>query len=131
MSHFTTVETKINDLACLCEALDDLEMSYSTEDLTVRGWKGATEKADMVVRSGSKYDIGVRRLQNGFYELFADWWGVETTTGKTQAEVMQPILQRYAYRKIKKEISARGFQIAQEKSTGKKEIKLTVRRWQG
>lgn len=131
MSHFTTVETKINDLVCLREALDDLEMEYSTEDLTVRGWRGATEKADMVIRSGTKYDIGVRLLKSGFYELSADWWGIETTTGKTQAEVMQPLLQRYAYRKIRKEISAKGFQIAQEKGTDKKEIKLTVRRWQG
>jgi len=129
MSHFTTVETKINDLICLGEALDDLELEHTTEDQKVRGWRGATETAEMVIRTGSKYDIGVRKLASGYYELFADWWGIETSTGKTQEEMMQPILQRYAYNKIKKEIAAKGFQIAKEKRTDKQELKLTVRRW--
>lgn len=131
MSHFTTVETKINDLVCLGEALSDLELEHTAEDQTVRGWRGAKEKAELVIRTGSKYDIGVRKLANGYYELFADWWGIETSTGKTQQEIMQPILQKYAYMKIKKEVSAKGFQIAKERTTDKQELKLTVRRWRG
>jgi hypothetical protein len=129
LSHFTTVATQVNDLVCLAEALDDTEMEYSREDLTVRGWRGNKETADMVIRTGGSYDIGVRRLKNGFYEFVADWWGVETSTGKTQEEVLHPLLQRYAYRKVSKEIKAKGYQIAREQKTEKQELKLTVRRW--
>ena len=129
MSHFTTVATQVNDLVCLAEALDDLKLEYSREDLVVRGWRGNRETADMVIRTGGSYDIGVRRLKNGFYEFVADWWGVETSTGKTQEEVLQPLLQRYAYRKVSKEIKAKGYQIAREEKTEKQELRLTVRRW--
>ena len=131
MSHFTTVDTKINDLVCLGEALDELGLKRTSGEANVRGWRGSTETADMVISTGSSYDVGVRRLKSGFYELVADWWGVETGTGKTQEDFLQPILQRYAYLKVKKEVQARGFQIAAEKKTAKQELKLTVRRWQG
>ena len=46
MSHFTQVETKINDLVALKAALEELGLAFeqATENqlVKVRGWKGST-----------------------------------------------------------------------------------------
>ena len=77
MSHFATVQTRITDLACLKQALADLGHAVEEGAADVRGYRGAREKADLVVRTGSAYDVGVRKVGDA-YELVADWWGVET-----------------------------------------------------
>ena len=43
MSHFTKVQTQINDLVCLEKALDQLgwKFTHDAAGVTVRGWKGA------------------------------------------------------------------------------------------
>ena len=50
MSHFTQVETKINDLVALKAALEELGLQFeqATEDqlVKVRGWKGSTLTAE-------------------------------------------------------------------------------------
>jgi hypothetical protein len=84
MSHFTTVATRINDLVCLKRALDKLKLKYTQaeEGVQVRGWRGQTHLAEIAIDMG-KYDIGVVKNEDGTYGLVADWWGVETTSGKT------------------------------------------------
>ena len=55
MSHFTQVETKINDLVCLKLALADLNLEFeeATENqlVKVRGWKGSTLTAEAGART--------------------------------------------------------------------------------
>ena len=43
MSHFTTVATKINNIACLLKALDKLKLKYthSEQGVEVRDFHGA------------------------------------------------------------------------------------------
>ncbi len=103
MSHFTTVATKINDLSCLAQALDRIGLKY-TQDLigsgiTIRGYRGATTKAPIAINMGT-YDIGVIKGPDGMYGLEADWWGIETTTGKEEKDLVATINQAYAYQKV-------------------------------
>jgi len=129
MSHFTTVKTKLRDLQCLKQALEDLKYEFeeAQEGVEVRGYLNQTETADISIKASKTYDIGVRSTVDG-YELFADWWGVETTRGVTEQEFVNQLTQRYAYHKVIKEVKVRGFSIEDEEQE-QDTIQLTVRKW--
>lgn len=130
MSHFTTVETKINDLVCLKQALEDIGILFeeSTENqmATVKGWRGATSQAEISIHATEKYDIGVRQNQDGTYQLTADWWAIEEETQEKAEILQQRIIQRYAFRKAKTEAEKQGFTIDEELLETDGTIKMTV-----
>jgi len=128
MSHFTKVETKLSDLVCLRQALTDLGYTSEEGAVEVRGYRGAREHADLVVRTGSAYDVGFRKAGEA-YELVADWWGVETGTGLTQEQFVHRLTQRYAYHKVLTEVRKQGFTVATEETQGDQTIKVVVRKW--
>ena len=78
MSHFTQVETKINDLVALKAALEELGLAFeeATEDqlVKVRGWKGSTLTAEAKIKASKSYDIGLQLTEEGTYKLVADWY---------------------------------------------------------
>jgi hypothetical protein len=41
-----------------------------------RGYAGSQEQAEVVIHTGSNYDIGFQRKADA-YEVVADWWGVQ------------------------------------------------------
>lgn len=133
MSHFTTVETKINDLVCLKEALKDLGLGFeeaTAESLaTVKGWRGATSQADLSIHATSKYDIGVRQNVDGTYQLNADWWAIEEETQEKTEVLQQRLIQRYAYHKAKTEAAKQGFSLDEEAVEADGTIRLTVSKW--
>ena len=53
MSHFTAVETKINDLICLRRALADLQIQFTEalaeEQVFVKGYQGQTTGAKIAI----------------------------------------------------------------------------------
>jgi hypothetical protein len=132
MSHFTTVKTKLKDRVCLLQALKDLDYEFTEaeqhEQVKVRGYNGELAKADICVKASKTYDVGIQVQEDGTVELFADWWGVETTRGLNEQEFINQITQRYAYHKVLKEIQARGFTIEQDDEQ-EDTIQLTVRKW--
>ncbi len=129
MSHFTTVKTKIRDMVCLRQALEDLDYQFSEaeEGVSVKGYHGQTLKADIAIHASKTYDVGVQVTEQGI-ELVADWWGVETTRGLTEEAFANQLTQRYAYHKIVKEVKARGFALEDETEEDN-HIQLTVRKW--
>jgi len=129
MSHFTKVKTKIFDKGVLEQALKDLNYQISPVNV-VHGF-GDAKSADFVINlnKSSKSEIGFTKNKDGSYDMIADWWGVNLTTGKHQDDVNQ-ITQRYAYQKVLVEVKKRGFVIAEEKVQGDNSIKLIVRKWQ-
>jgi hypothetical protein len=98
MSHFTRIRTQIRERAHLVQALRDLHYRFQEgENLVVRGYAGSRERAEVVVDTGSQYDIGFQRKE-GVYEAVADWsWGVEGHTALRQASFLQQVQQQYAY----------------------------------
>jgi len=130
MSHFTTVATRINDLACLLKALDKLKMNYThaEEGVTVRGWRGQTSKAEVCINMG-RYDIGVVKNADGTYGLEADWWGIETTVGKTEQEVVEELNREYAYQKVLVTCESQGYRIEDTTVAEDGTIKLSVAKW--
>lgn len=131
MSHFTTVETRIKDLVCLKKALKDLGYAFSEAEVgvSVKGYQGQLETAELSIHASKTYDVGVKATANG-YEFVADWWGVETTHGVTQEAFVRELTQRYAYHKVLTEVAAQGYAIETDEVQADKTISITVRKWQ-
>ena len=115
MSHFTTVATKINNLQSLLKALEKLNLKYTHDEqgVEVRGYRGQKLNAEVSIDMG-KYDIGVVKAEDGNYTLVADWWGIETTVGKLEQEVVEEISREYAYVRVIDACEEQGYQIARE-----------------
>ena len=130
MSHFTKVQTKINDLVSLKRALDELGWKYThnAEGVTVRGYRGQTTKAELCIDMG-KYDIGVVKTEDGSYELTADWWGVETTKGLKEEEVVKELNSKYAYQRVIAAVEEQGYTIDTNQVQADGSVKLNVSKW--
>jgi Protein of unknown function (DUF1257) len=129
MSHFTKVQTKITDVDCLKQALEDLQYSCREGEVRVRGWRGQWSQADLVADLGGPYNIGFRKSPQGNYEVVADWWGVEMRTGISQVKFVNDLNQRYAYHKVLSEVRKRGFSVAEDETLEDHSIRLVVRKW--
>jgi Protein of unknown function (DUF1257) len=128
MSHFTNVRTKLTDLEALKAALADLGYRVTDGGVAIRGWRGTSQQADLAARLGS-FDIGFTRGADGTYDAVADWWGVRTYEGTTQAEFMRRVTQRYAYHKVLGEARRQGYALVEEETQADQSIRLVVRRW--
>ncbi|HEY8369001.1 MAG TPA: DUF1257 domain-containing protein [Thermodesulfobacteriota bacterium] len=128
MSHFTTVKTKITDLDALRAALADLGYAVVEGETQIRGWRNTSQSVDIAARLGA-FDIGFRRGADGTYDAVADWWGVKTYEGLSQADFMRRVTQRYAYHKVIGEASRQGYTVVEEQNEADQSIRLVVRRW--
>ncbi len=132
MSHFTTVQTKINDVVCLAEVLKALGYAVTQaaegQKLNVKGYQGQKAEADMVIHASKSYDIGVRVGAKGV-QFIADWWGVETTRGIDEQQFVQRVTQRYAQTKVKQELEKRGYTLAVEETAADQSIHIRVRKF--
>jgi hypothetical protein len=131
VSHFTKVATKINDLIALRKALDQLGWKYKHAEagVEVRGWRGQTSKAEIAIDMG-KYDVGVVKQEDGTYALEADWWGVETTRGLKEEEVVKELNAKYAYQRVVAAVEEQGYTIDENAVQKDGTVKLTVSKWE-
>jgi len=95
----------------------------------VRGWRGQTMKAEMAIDMG-KYDVGVVKQEDGTYSLEADWWGVETTRGLKEEEVVKELNAKYAYQRVVAAVEEQGYTIDQNAVQKDGTVKLTVSKWE-
>jgi len=133
VSHFTQVETKINDLVALAAALQELgmELEEATQDqlVKVRGWKGSTLTAEAKIKASKSYDIGLQLTEEGTYKLVADWWGIEEETNEEAEKLQQRITRCYAKHKVKAEVAKQGFTLDEEQVEADGTIRLSVSKW--
>ena len=132
MSHFTKCDLKLTNLEAIKLALKDMELEFEEakagQKTVVRGYRGDTLEADLSINMG-RYDIGVVAVEDGTYDLTADWWGVETTKGVSEAEVKQQLFQRYQYHNVKMACEAKGYTVEEETNEEDGSVKLVVRKW--
>lgn len=130
MSHFTKCDVSINDLESLKEALEDLGLNFSVagdRPVKVRGYQGQTQNAEIAISYG-QYDVGIVDNGDGTYSMVADWWGIGHS-GKTQEQVRNEIMQRYAYKRVVKAARSKGFQIAEEEVDEQGQIQVVLAKW--
>lgn len=126
MSHFSNIKTKIRNLNSLKKALKDLDLAWKDGSGTVRGYKGQTHQAEVVIEQNNSYDFGF--CWNGSeYELVADlqyWQQPLTVDG-----FLRQVTQRYAYHSVVESTAAQGFAIAEQSNNNDGSIRLVVQRW--
>jgi hypothetical protein len=126
MSHFSQIKTQIRDLNSLQAALTDLQIDWKFGPQPVRGYRGQTSTAEVVIEQENGYDIGFSNNQ-GQYELVADlqyWQQPLSVEG-----FLQRITQRYAYHTVVNETSRQGFQVTEQQQSADGSIRLVVQRW--
>lgn len=134
MSHFTTVQTKINNLMRLELVLKELNMAYTKAEagqlVHVKGYLGQKTEAQLVIHASKTYEIGVKvDAQTGLCSFVADWEFVEMTAGFNQEEFTRKVNQRYAYHTVKEEVTKRGYTLEEEKTDAQNHIHLKVSSW--
>ncbi len=126
MSHFSQIKTQIRDLSSLEAALTDLGMAWKTGPQPVRGYRGQTQTAEVVIEQDNGYDIGFSRNQDQ-YELVADlqyWQQSLSVEG-----FLKQVTQRYAYHTVVKETAKQGFELTEQQQNQDGSIRLVVQRW--
>ena len=126
MSHFSQIKTQIRDLEALQTALSDLQIAWKAGPQPVRGHRGKTSTAEVVIEQSNGYDIGFSQSQ-GQYELVADlqyWQQALSVEG-----FLRQVTQRYAYHTVLQETSRQGFQVAEQQQCADGSIKLVLQRW--
>lgn len=126
MSHFSQIKTQIRDLTSLQSALTDLGISWKSGPNPVRGYRGQTQTAEIVIEQDNGYDIGFSR-SNEQYELVADlqyWQQPLSVEG-----FLKQVTQRYAYHTVVKETTNQGFQMTEQQQNPDGSIRLVLQRW--
>ena len=127
MSHFTQVQTVIRDQALLEEALRQLNYQFqSGERVLVRGYQGNQESAQVVIDTGSDYDIGFQRQADQSFAVCTDWWGVRNKTKLRQESFLQELNRTYAHLAVKQQVIKQGLIIEEENILPNGEIELVV-----
>lgn len=124
MSHFTKIQTKIQDLEMACQALAKMSLPFSRGPIKLKGWNNQARTVDLLVQPGqNSYGIGL--LQNGeTFDIVADWMGVKGYTEESFAEALN---QNYAYCCVVNRMQEQGF-VIQTEAKEKGAIKVTLSR---
>jgi len=127
VSHFTRVQTVIRDQSLLEEALRQLNYQFqSGESVPVRGYQGNQESAQVVIDTGSAYDIGFQRQADQSFTVCTDWWGVRNKTKLRQESFLQEVNRTYAHLAVKRQVLEQGLIIEEENILPNGEIELVV-----
>jgi hypothetical protein len=128
MSHFSQVKTQIRALEPLQKALTDLGLTWKSGPSILRGYRGDTTSAEVVLQQENGYDVGFR--WNGTeYELVADmqyWqqpWTVES--------FLKKVLQGYAIQTVMTESANQGFNLTEQQTQQDGSVRLVLQRWHG
>jgi hypothetical protein len=126
MSHFSQIKTQIRDLVSLQSALTDLGIDWKPGPQAVRGYRGQTHNAEIVIEQDNGYDIGFSQ-NNEHYELVADlqyWQQPLSVEG-----FINRVTQQYAYHTVLNETARQGFQVAEQQKNQDGSIRLVLQRW--
>lgn len=130
MSHFTKVKTVIRDQAVLCEALRQLHHQFREgENLTVRGYPGGAQTAQVVIDTGCNYDIGFQRQPDQTFDAVADWnYGVHRNAGQRYRTDtwLNEVHQKCAHLAILKLIEEKGWVTEENRVLASGEIELVI-----
>lgn len=126
MSHFSQIKTQIRNLTSLQAALSDMGIDWKQGPKEVRGYKGQTRPAEIVIEQENGYDLGFS--WNGKeYEFVADlqFWQQPVPVER----FLNKVTQQYAYHTVVTESSKQGFQVAEQQQNQDGSIRLVMQRW--
>ena len=126
MSHFTKIKTKLYNLETLKKSLSDLNIDWTVQTSSVRGYQNTTHEAELVIQQDNKHDIGFK-WSGKEYELVTDlmFWSQDISVDK----FLNRINQRYAYNSIIGVSEKEGFNFTQTDTAEDGSIRLVLRRF--
>lgn len=128
MSHFSQIRTKIRNLSSLKAALTDVGVDWKQGPSPVRGYRGQTEAAELVIEQSNGYDIGFKlNPESQEYQLVADlqYWNQSLSVDG----FLNRVNQRYAFHTVVDATANEGFQVAEQQTSEDGTIRLVVQRW--
>ena len=128
MSHFSTVKTLLRKREPLFQALHDLGYVPQKGQSLVRGYRGQTVKAEMLVRMSKGSEIGFRWNETtNSYELVTDLdlWKQSVPVERFLAQLTQ----RYALNTVLSATAQEGFEVSEQTQNVDGSIELVVTRW--
>lgn len=126
MSHFSQIKTQIRNITFLQAALTDLGIDWQPGPQEVRGYKGKTHNAQVVIEQDNGYDVGFS-WNGSEYALVSDlqfWQQPLSVDG-----FLSRVTQRYAYHTVLNETSQQGFQVSEQQQNADGSIRLVLQRW--
>ncbi len=126
MSHFSQIKTQIRNLKSLQSALTDLGIDWKSGPTEVRGYRGQTSTAEVVIEQKNGYDLGFTWNGNE-YELVADlqFWQQASSVDR----FIKMVTQRYAFQTVVNETAKQGFQVTEQQKNQDGSVRLVVQRW--
>lgn len=122
VSHFTSIQTQIRDLAALADACKELGVELLQAGVA-RGYATNTRTGDAVIKLKGPYDIALNKQSDGNYALTTDWWD-----GHVDKEVgtnFSKLIQLYGVHKTMREARKKGY-FASRKTLPNGAIKLSI-----
>ena len=126
MSHFTKIKTKLYSLEILKKSLSDLNLEWTTENNSVRGYQNQIHKAEIIINQSNNHDIGFKWNGNE-YELVTDlmFWSQPYSVEK----FLNQVNQRYAYNSIIKVSEKEGFRFTKAENKQDGSVRVLLRRF--
>ncbi len=126
MSHFSTIQTSLRHRSALETALTRLNYAYRAGSVPVRGYRGQTQLAELIIPQENGYDIGF--VWDGQqYNLVTDlqyWQQPMSIEG-----FLQQLHQQYAYEVVVANTQKQGFQVSESQKLSDGSLRLVVQRW--
>ena len=122
MSHFTSIQTQVRDIAALRDACTELGFDV-LENARARGYSANNVPGDYVIKLKGPYDIALNKQPDGTFAMTTDWWDghVEKEAGTSFGKLMQ----LYAVHKATREARRKGYSV-RRKSQNDGSIKLCI-----
>ena len=122
MSHFTSIQTQVRDIAALRDACSELGFEV-IGTARARGYIGSHRYGDYVIKLKGPYDIALNKQPDGTFAMTTDWWDghVEKEAGTGFGK----LLQLYAVHKASREARRKGYSV-QRKAQNDGSIKLCI-----
>jgi hypothetical protein len=127
MSSQANIGTLIMDVAEFFDALADLKRAARKAE-RLRTSDGALHRVEAVFDDGLGRQAGLQKTEKG-YRVVADCHGLSPEEERRQAASIQQVVQRYAYRKVLRELQGQGYVVAEEEKRPDGAIRLVVRKW--
>lgn len=128
MSTSIDITTLIADFATLLETLSELK-HVAKEMREFRTADGCSHSVDLVVKDSAGRQMGFQKQKNGAYKAILDTHGLSSEDQKKQMNDLKKITQKYAYKKVVRELQTQGYTVAEEEKRADGAIRLLVRKW--
>jgi len=136
MSALCGIELTIESLVLLRRTLNELKLQHSLlEEMGKEEQKlfkmvdeeGNTELVDIAITGPYGTRMGLQKQKGGGYRVISS--ASSSSQIQRHKDIANRIKQRYAYNRVKEELSSKGYSVVEEKDIGNKTIKLVARRW--